>query len=36
MAEVGAKLIFENDQVKVSAFTLQPGEDTGGHTHHAP
>jgi quercetin dioxygenase-like cupin family protein len=34
MSEVGTKLIFENEQVKVWEFTLQPGEATGAHTHH--
>jgi beta-alanine degradation protein BauB len=33
MAEVGTKLIFENDRVKVWEFTLEPGESTGAHTH---
>ena len=33
MAEVGTKLIFENDQVRVWEFTLQPGESTGSHHH---
>lgn len=33
MAEVGTKLIFENEKVKVWEFTLEPGESTGSHTH---
>jgi quercetin dioxygenase-like cupin family protein len=33
MADVGTKLIFENEQVRVWEFTLQPGEDTGAHRH---
>ena len=33
MADVGTKLIFENDQVRVWEFTLQPGESTGSHHH---
>ena len=33
MAEVGTKLIFENEQVRVWEFTLQPGERTGSHRH---
>jgi quercetin dioxygenase-like cupin family protein len=33
MAEVGTKLIFENERVRVWEFTLQPGEDTGAHRH---
>lgn len=33
MAEVGTKLIFENERVKVWEFTLPPGESTGAHTH---
>ena len=32
--DVGTKLIFENDRVKVWEFTLQPGEAVGAHTHH--
>ena len=32
-AEVGSKLIFENDQVQVCEFTVGPGEDIGAHTH---
>ena len=28
--DVGTKLIFENDRVKVWEFTLQPGEAVGG------
>jgi len=32
--DVGTKLIFENDRVKVWEFTLQPGEAVGEHTHH--
>lgn len=33
MSDVGTKLIFENDRVKVWEFTLQPGEAIGMHTH---
>ena len=33
MADVGTKLIFENEQVRVWEFTLQPGESTGSHHH---
>jgi len=33
MAEVGTRLVFENDQVKVWEFTLAPGEAIGSHTH---
>lgn len=33
MVEVGTKLIFENDRVKVWEFTLAPGESIGAHTH---
>ena len=34
MAEVGSKLIFENEQIRVWEFTLMPGETIGSH-HHA-
>jgi quercetin dioxygenase-like cupin family protein len=33
MADIGTKLIFENDRVKVWEFTLQPGQSIGLHTH---
>jgi beta-alanine degradation protein BauB len=33
MAEVGHKLIFENERVKVWEFTLQPGETIEAHQH---
>lgn len=33
MADVGTKLIFENERVKVWEFTLAPGESIGAHTH---
>jgi quercetin dioxygenase-like cupin family protein len=33
MADVGTKVLFENDRVRVWEFTLQPGEATGAHTH---
>ncbi len=33
MSEVGTKLIFENEQVKVWEFTLGPGESIEAHTH---
>jgi quercetin dioxygenase-like cupin family protein len=33
MTDVGTKLIFENERVKIWEFTLQPGETTGLHTH---
>jgi quercetin dioxygenase-like cupin family protein len=33
MSDVGTKLIFENDRVKVWEFTLQPGQAIGQHTH---
>ena len=33
MGEVGTKLIFENEQVKVWEFTLAPGEAVEAHTH---
>ena len=33
MGEVGTKLIFENDRVKVWEFTLGPGESIDAHTH---
>ncbi len=31
--EVGTRLIFENEQVKVWEFTLAPGEEIAAHTH---
>ena len=33
MAEVGSKLIFENEKVKVWEFTLAPGEAIDSHLH---
>lgn len=33
MAEVGTKLVFENEQVKVWEFTLHPGEAIAAHQH---
>jgi beta-alanine degradation protein BauB len=33
MAEVGTKLIFENERVKIWEFTLQPGEAIEAHRH---
>ncbi len=33
MAEVGTKLIFENERVRVWEFTLQPGESIEAHRH---
>lgn len=33
MAEVGTKLIFENERVRVWEFTLQPGESIEAHHH---
>jgi quercetin dioxygenase-like cupin family protein len=33
MAEVGSKLIFENEKVKVWEFTLAPGEAIESHRH---
>jgi hypothetical protein len=33
MAEVGTRLIFENERVRVWEFTLQPGESIGTHHH---
>jgi len=33
MADVGTKLIFENDRVRVWEFTLAAGESIGAHTH---
>lgn len=31
--DVGTKLLFENDQVRVWDLTLAPGESTGKHRH---
>ena len=33
MAEVGTKLVFENERVKVWEFTLAPGQELGSHRH---
>ena len=33
MVEVGTKLIFENERVRVWEFTLQPGESIEAHRH---
>lgn len=33
MAEVGTKLVFENERVRVWEFTLQPGEAIAEHRH---
>jgi quercetin dioxygenase-like cupin family protein len=33
MADVGTKLVFENERVRVWEFTLQPGESIGAHHH---
>lgn len=32
-SEVGSKLLFENDQVRVWDLRLEPGESTGLHRH---
>jgi quercetin dioxygenase-like cupin family protein len=33
MPEVGTKLVFENERVRVWEFTLQPGESIEAHQH---
>ncbi|HVY08100.1 MAG TPA: cupin domain-containing protein [Burkholderiales bacterium] len=33
MADVGTRLVFENEKVKVWEFTLQPGESVPEHKH---
>ncbi|MGH8720483.1 MAG: cupin domain-containing protein [Burkholderiales bacterium] len=33
MAEVGTRLIFENERVRIWEFTLQPGERVEAHRH---
>jgi len=33
MAEVGTKLVFENERVKIWEFTLRPGESIEAHKH---
>ena len=33
MAEVGTKLVFENERIRVWEFTLQPGETIQAHRH---
>jgi hypothetical protein len=34
MADVGTKLIFENERVRIWEFTLQPGESIDAHKYH--
>lgn len=34
MSDVGTKLIFENERIKVWEFSLEPGEELPAHTHH--
>ena len=33
MAEVGTKVVFEDDEIKVWNLVLDPGEASGTHTH---
>lgn len=33
MAEIGTKLVFENERIRVWEFTLQPGETIKAHQH---
>ena len=33
MADVGSRLIFENERIRVWEFTLQPGETVDTHRH---
>ena len=33
MADVGTRLVFENERVRVWEFTLEPGESIESHTH---
>ena len=33
MTEVGTKLVFENERVKVWEFTLEPGQAIEAHPH---
>jgi predicted metal-dependent enzyme (double-stranded beta helix superfamily) len=33
VADVGTRVVFEDDKIKVWEFTLQPGEQTPIHTH---
>ena len=33
MADVGTRMIFENDKIRVWEFTLQPGESVASHRH---
>ena len=33
MAEVGTKLVFENERIRVWEFTLKPGETIEAHKH---
>jgi len=33
MADVGTKLLFENDRVRVWEVVMEPGESLGSHTH---
>jgi quercetin dioxygenase-like cupin family protein len=34
MADVGTRLVFENERVRVWEFTLQPGETVDAHRYH--
>jgi quercetin dioxygenase-like cupin family protein len=36
MAEVGSKLVFENERIRVWEFTLAPGETIETHKHEHP
>ena len=33
MADVGTRLVFENERVRVWEFTLQPGQSVAAHKH---
>jgi quercetin dioxygenase-like cupin family protein len=33
MVEVGTKLVFENERIRVWEFTLEPGAEIGAHKH---
>jgi predicted metal-dependent enzyme (double-stranded beta helix superfamily) len=36
LGEVGGKIVFENEQVRVWDVTLEPGEEQPWHRHHHP
>lgn len=33
MADIGTRLVFENERIRVWEFTLKPGDSVGAHKH---